>query len=81
MTLAGGTDAGSCDVMVVVLCAAGGFCVVVVVLDCVVLCASTGRDRASTMSDARTTTNSFLDFIRFSFVRLVRHYGRAAATT
>jgi hypothetical protein len=67
--------------MVVALGAAGGFCVVVVVLDCVVLCASTGRDRASTMSDARTTTNSFWDFIRFSFFRLVRYHDRAAAIT
>jgi hypothetical protein len=35
----------------------------VVVVDCVVLCASTGSDRAIKMSDPRTTANSVLDFI------------------
>ena len=40
---------------------AAGSCEVVVV-DCVVLCAITGRDRAITMSDPRTTANSVLDF-------------------
>jgi hypothetical protein len=83
VTWAGGTDAGSCDVVVVVLgaWAAGGFCVVVEELDCVVLWAITGRDSASTMSEPRTTANSFLDVIRSSCITLVRHYGRAAATT
>jgi hypothetical protein len=51
--------------VVVVLCvwAAGGFCVVVVVLDCDVLWAITGKDRANTASDPRTKANSFLDVI------------------
>src|ERR1039458_1264376 len=43
-----------------------GVCVVVVVVDCVVSCAITGSDSASTTSDPKTTANSFLDFIRFS---------------
>ena len=37
-----------------------------VVVDCVVSCAITGSDSASTTSDPKTTANSFLDFIRFS---------------
>src|ERR1700685_2512385 len=36
-----------------------------------VLCAITGRDRTSTTSAPRTTTSSFLDFIRFSSISLV----------
>src|ERR1035441_2273799 len=46
-----------------------------------VLWAITGRDRASTMSEPRTTANSFLDVIRSSCITLVRPYGMAAATT
>ena len=37
-----------------------------VVVDCVVSCAITGSDSASTTSDPKTTANSFLDFIQFS---------------
>src|SRR5271165_5688869 len=57
--------AGSCEVVVVVLWVAGGAWVVVEVVDCVVLCAITGSDRANTISDPRTTANRFLDFISF----------------
>jgi hypothetical protein len=77
-----GGDAGSCEVVVVVLCvlAEGEFCVVVLVLDCVLLCAITGRDSAITISDPRTRTHSFLDFIRISFITLVRSYRTASIT-
>jgi hypothetical protein len=65
-----GIGAGSCEVVVVVLWVAGGAWVVVEVLDCVVLCAITGNDRANTISDPRTTASRFLDFIRFSLIFL-----------
>jgi hypothetical protein len=61
-----GIAAGSCEVVVVVLWVAGGAWVVVEVLDCVVLCAITGSDRANTIRAPRTTASRFLDFIRFS---------------
>ena len=60
-------DAGSRVVLVVVLCVCGGPCVVVVVSDCDAVCAMTGRDRAITTIDPRTTTSNFFDFIRYSF--------------
>jgi hypothetical protein len=75
------------SVIVVVLCV-GESRLVVVVVDCVVLCAITGSDRANTMSKLRTaaskprtTANGFVDFIRFSFVTLARRYGMASITT
>jgi hypothetical protein len=65
----GAVAARCCVHVVLLLCAwAGGFWVVVVVLDCVVLCAITGRDRASTTSEPRTKANSFLDIIEFSLL-------------
>jgi hypothetical protein len=75
---ASGEYAGYC-VVVVVLCV-GESRVVVVVVDCVVLCAITGRDRANTMSKPRTTANNFLDFIQFSFITFIRQYGMASIT-
>jgi hypothetical protein len=59
-----GEAAESCE-EVVVLCvwAADGFCEVVEVLDCVVLCAMTGRDKANTTSDPRMTASNVLSFI------------------
>jgi hypothetical protein len=67
-----GIAAGSCEVVVVVLWVAGGAWVVVEVLDCVVLCAITGSDRANTISVPRTTASRFFDFIGFSFISLAR---------
>ncbi len=52
-------------VCVVVVCGVDGVCVVVVV-DCVVSCAHTGNDNASTVSDPQATADIFLSFIRIS---------------
>jgi hypothetical protein len=54
--------AGAC-VVVVVLCVCAGAGVVVVVVDCVLSCAITGSESASTTTDPKTPANSFLDFI------------------
>ncbi len=70
-----GIGAASCEVVVVVLCVAGAW---VVVLDSVVLCAIAGNDRANTISDPNTTASRFLDFIHFSLnISLVRHHHMA----
>src|ERR1019366_643199 len=63
--------AGVDVVVVLCVCEGCGCCVVVVeVVDCVLLCAITGRDSANTISAPRTTASRFLDFIRFSFASL-----------
>jgi hypothetical protein len=46
----------------------------VVVVDCVVLCAITDRDRARRVTEVRTAANNFWDFIRFSFVTFDRYH-------
>ncbi len=62
-----GMGVASCEVVVVVLCVAGGAWVVLVeVVDSVVLCAIIGNDRANTISDPRMAASRFLDFIHFS---------------
>jgi hypothetical protein len=74
-----GIGVASCEVVVVVLCVAGGACVVVEVVDSVVLCAIIGNDRANTMSVPRTTASKFFDFIYFSlyFFGQTQSYGFA----
>ena len=54
---------------------------VVVLVDCVALCAITGKDKTSTTSAPRTTISSFFDFIRFSSISLVTPDGMASGTS
>ena len=55
----------SCDVVVVVLSVFdwGGFCVVVVVVDCEVSCAIIGRDIANRISTPKAMMNKFLVYL------------------
>jgi hypothetical protein len=75
--LAGAAESGAVELAGLEAADAG----VAVGVACEVLCAITGRDRARTTRAPRTGTNSFVDFIRLSFVTLVREYGTATITT